>query len=91
MFDSSVTLALDGDGGLLHAPAALCPLKEPPMPIEYQAGWTFRTREISLSSFGNRKAIFCHPARRNHNNDSALKLIMTDAFAQWFGLEVTTN
>jgi hypothetical protein len=34
-----LTWALDGVTGQLHAPAALPPGKEPPVPILWEAGW----------------------------------------------------
>jgi hypothetical protein len=35
----SLTLALDGVSGEPHAPAALRPVKAPPIPTESEAGW----------------------------------------------------
>jgi hypothetical protein len=51
--------------GQLDAPAALPPWKEPPVPIEYEAGWARCGKEKNLAPAGNRTPAFQSVARRH--------------------------
>jgi hypothetical protein len=58
-----LTSALDGISGQRHAPAALYPAKEPPVPTVQEAGWasepvwTQRPEEKTITSAGDRNPV----------------------------------